>query len=424
MSWLTVISAIVLLLLCLLSTTANLSLRHLHLARLVKELAVHDREYRINAFRQHRDGYILATATLRMACLLGVVLVLDVIIGERFESRSTSHYVTVFILTGLLVSIFGVVVPHAWAKYAGESFLIYTFPGIQLVHVLTRPFVMIYRLFDSLVRRLAGVAKTDGEDELEQIEQDVLDMINEAGIQGAVDETEKAMLESVMELDETTADQIMTPRIDLIAVEHTASLENLKLLIKKEGHSRIPVYEETIDKVLGMVYAKDLLHVDNIDNFKLTDHIRPAPFVPETKSLRDLLQEFKTGKTHAAIVLDEYGGTAGMVTIEDIFEELVGDIVDEYEPPEPEPIQQIDDNTVEVDSKVHVEELNERFGLTIPENDDYETIGGFVFSTLGKIPAAGEQLTVENTRITILSAEDRRVNRLRLERLPQEAKTT
>ncbi len=166
-----------------------------------------------------------------------------------------------------------------------------------------------------------------------------------------------------------------------------------------------------------MVYAKDLLHVGEAGDFDLMKLIREAPFVPEAKPLSDLLTEFRTGRTHAAIVLDEYGGTAGLVTIEDILEELVGEIADEYEQPEPEPVHRISDGVIEVDSKVHVDEVNEMLGVKFPEGDDYETIGGFVFSAMGKIPHNGEQLTHGGARITILEAEDRKINRLRIELL-------
>jgi CBS domain containing-hemolysin-like protein len=279
----------------------------------------------------------------------------------------------------------------------------------------------VLHLFDGLIRRLAGVPKPNRQDEAELIEQEVLDAVEEAELHGAVDQEEKAMIKSVMELDESSVGEIMTPRIEVVGIPKGATLGELKELIRKEGHSRIPVYDENIDQVLGMVYAKDLLHVDSNGPFDLMQHIRKVPFVPEAKLLNDLLTEFRTGRTHAAIVLDEYGGTAGLVTIEDILEELVGEITDEYEQPEPEPIRRINEQVVEVDSKVHVDEINELLGLEIPEGDDYETIGGFVFSAMGKIPHNGEQLVYDTARITVLEAEDRKINRLRIELIRQES---
>ncbi|MCG3138001.1 MAG: hypothetical protein HJJLKODD_01857 [Phycisphaerae bacterium] len=400
-------------------TAIHYALREVSIARLTKALTARHREDELEYYQLHFDGYLLTTATLRMASLLGLVLAISEAAAQYFPDHRGRQYLAIFLVAGMLISIFGVVIPHAWAKYAGEVLLVQTLRLVRWMHVPARPLIVCFHLLDSLVRRLAGVPKSTDEDESEQIEQEVLDAVSMAEIQGAVDETERAMIRSVMQLDETTAGQIMTPRIALIAVPHASALDELKEVIHREGHSRIPVYEDTIDKILGLVYAKDLLQVDPTAPFRLIDHLRTVPFVPESKLLRDLLQEFRTGQTHAAIVLDEYGGTAGLVTIEDILEELVGEIVDEYELPEPQSIQPLGPQSIEVDSKVHVSEINEQLELHIPEDEDYETIGGFVFATLGKIPLTGETLRYDGVEITILEAEERRIIRLRLERTTQ-----
>jgi CBS domain containing-hemolysin-like protein len=233
-------------------------------------------------------------------------------------------------------------------------------------------------------------------------------------IAGAVNEEEQEMIESIMELRDSDVSEIMTPRTEIEAVEHIATLAEIKALIGRIGHSRIPIYEDNIDNIIGVVYAKDLLHVGDYENFDARQVMREALFVPETKNLRDLLHEFRTRKVHMAIVLDEYGGTAGLVTIEDILEELVGEIVDEYDEDEPEPLTRIDANTVDIDARMRVDELNEELGIALPEEDDYETIGGFVFSHLGHIPQAGERCTHENVEIEVIDAEPRRIIRVRL----------
>ena len=178
----------------------------------------------------------------------------------------------------------------------------------------------------------------------------------------------------------------------------------------------MPVYEENIDKIIGMIYAKDLLTEIGKDpaDFKLRDKMRKAYFVPETKPLRTLLHEFQNQKLHIAVVLDEYGGTAGIVTLEDIIEELVGEIADEYEKTPHEPIKKIDQNTFEADARTYVDDLNDRFDLNLPEDEDYDTIGGFVFSHLGYIPKTGERFDYKDLNFTIVSAEPRRIKRIKI----------
>jgi CBS domain containing-hemolysin-like protein len=209
----------------------------------------------------------------------------------------------------------------------------------------------------------------------------------------------------------------MTPRTEIIGIPADATYEDVRQTVIREGHSRMPVFEETIDNILGMLYVKDLLRVESPETFDVREIMRKVPFVPETKSLRDLLREFQEQKVHIAIVADEYGGTAGIVTIEDILEELVGEIVDEYEVHEPEPIQRIDERTVDVDARVGVTELNDAIGLRLPEDAEYDTVGGFVFSHLGRIPEPGYSFEHDAVRITILEAEERRVVRLRVARI-------
>jgi len=206
----------------------------------------------------------------------------------------------------------------------------------------------------------------------------------------------------------------MTPRTDINAVPADAAYDEVRTAIIEKGHSRIPVFEGTIDHIIGVLYAKDLLRLDRPDGFDVRRMMRKAPYVPETKTLDELLEEFRSTKVQIAIVLDEYGGTAGLVTIEDILEEIVGEIDDEYDQRPPPAMNRLDPDTVEVDARVHVSEINEELEIELPEEEDYETIGGFVFATLGKIPATGEEFEHHNVRFRVVAAEPRRINRLRI----------
>src|SRR4029079_18827832 len=220
---------------------------------------------------------------------------------------------------------------------------------------------------------------------------------------GVVDEEERQMIESVIAFHDTHVGQIMTPRPEIFALEAGCTLETVKGRIAESGHSRIPVYQGTIDQIVGVLHARDLLKFlgNPPEAFTLKDFLRPAFFVPETKPLRDLLHDFRLQKVHIAIVSDEYGGTAGLVTIEDIFEELVGDVSDEHEPAEPAMIVRVNDLVAEADARVYIDELNRVLGLNLPEDAGYDTLGGFVTTTAGKIPSAGTTIEHGGVKYTI-----------------------
>jgi len=403
-------------------STANHSLRVFSRARLTELAERTGRSHRVAVLVARLNDFTLMVSTARMALTLVLVLVIAHVFRD-WPGRLLSHYFVTFLISVGLVSVFGVAVPNAWAKYAGEPLLLATVPVLNAARTVLWPLLSCLYLFDGLVRRLAGVPAREREDQAEQIEQEILSVVSEGEAHGAVDEEEKEMIESVIELDELQVGEIMTPRTEIVALPTTATLFEAKELIARTGHSRIPIYDETLDNVLGVLYAKDLLLLDRTTDFDPTRVMRKVPFVPETKRIRELLREFRQNKVHIAIVLDEYGGTAGLITIEDIVEELVGEITDEFEPPAPSPIRRIDADTLEVEARVHVSELNEELGVSLPEDADYETVGGFVFSTLGRIPRTGESLEYRNVRLVILDAEERKINRLRIHaiREPQKA---
>jgi CBS domain containing-hemolysin-like protein len=323
-----------------------------------------------------------------------------------------------------VMMIFTVAIPQAWAKYAGESLLAMTWPLLRVAHWLTWPLVRVLNVFDEIVRRLAGVSiGEEPETAAEKVEEEILSVVAEGTAGGAVDEEQKQMIEGVISFRDLQVGQIMTPRTEVIAVEVNTPVLEVRDQILKDGLSRVPVFEGTLDNVVGVLNAKDLLQFVNIaggtagedEEMELRKIMRPPLFVPTTKPLRDLLKEFRAQGVHMAVVLDEYGGTSGLVTTEDIVEQIVGDIVDEYERPEAEELKRIDDRVAEVDARMYVSDLNRALGLTLPEDGDFQTIGGYVISTLGVIPGKGERVEGDGVTITVLDAEPRRVKRLRLE---------
>jgi CBS domain containing-hemolysin-like protein len=314
-----------------------------------------------------------------------------------------------------LILVFGVAIPNAWAKYTGEWLIVRLLPLLSAVRFVCYPVIVVLELFDPLVRRLAGVPVRDAKSYADELEQEILDAVSEGERHGAVDEEEKEMIESVIELTDTRVSEVMTPRTEIVAIPGGADLDTVLATIRAKGHSRIPVYGRTIDTILGVLYAKDLLQRDEHAPFELTKIMRKALFIPESKLVRELLREFQDQKVHIAVVLDEYGGTAGLITIEDILEELVGEIRDEYDPTATAELKRIDDHTVEVDARMRIDDLNDQLKIELPEDEDYETIGGFVFSRLGKIPKVGEGCNHENIAIQVIGAEQRRITRLRLD---------
>ena len=400
-------------------STLNLALRLPSRARIAERFERSGRASTFEAFVAVRLQYMLATAVLRSIATLATLLIALHFVGAA-DATADAWDVTVACITALVfVLIFGVAIPNAWAKYAGESLIVRVLPLLAGVRLLCYPIIVLLEVFDPLVRRLAGVPTRDAKSYADELEQEILDAVSEGERHGAVDEEEKEMIESVIELADTRVEEIMTPRTEVVAIPKDADRDNVLEAIRAKGHSRIPVYDETIDTILGVLYAKDLLQEEANAPFDLTTTMRKAFFIPESKLVRDLLREFQEQKLHIAVVLDEYGGTAGLVTIEDILEELVGEIRDEYDPTAPVEIRRLDEHTVEVDARMRVDDLNDQLDIELPEDGDYETIGGFVFSRMGKIPKIGERFEHDNIGIDVIAAEPRRITRLRLSVLPR-----
>ncbi|MCS7234607.1 MAG: hemolysin family protein [Armatimonadota bacterium] len=255
----------------------------------------------------------------------------------------------------------------------------------------------------------------------QQEDLDLLARMEEAN--GGLAEGEREMIHSIFEFRETLVREIMVPRVDVVAVRHDAQLPEIVELVLEEGHSRIPVYRETIDHIVGVVHVKDLFRYLRDGQAQVTaeEVMRPAYYVPETKKVSELFQEMRQNKIHLAVVVDEYGGTAGLVTIEDVLEEIVGEIRDEYDVEEREPLVMLDEHTALVDARMHLEEVNERLGLDLPVGE-VDTLGGFVYSRVGHVPQQGEQITYDGVTIRVEELEGQRIARLRVQKLaPRDA---
>ena len=332
---------------------------------------------------------------------------------------------------GAVLWLTGVALPMALAWYLGER-IVYGLSGpVRAVATICAPLEAVSRALSDLVRRISGAK---GDQRAEVLEAELLSVVEEGEREGRLDEAERDMIEAIFEFRDLTAEQVMTPRTEIEAFELTNDLGAITRIIRDVGHSRIPVYEGSLDNIVGIFYVKDLMRWlagdgtrGNGKPFDLRTILRPALFVPETKPVRELLRELLARKVHIAMVADEYGGISGLVTIEDIVEEIVGDIRDEYEAHEPADEVRVDvrpeEHLAEIDARAYIDDVNdalEPLQWKIPEADDYDTVGGFVVTTLGRIPEQGETFTQDRATITVLEATPTRVVRVRIDVPPLE----
>lgn len=256
--------------------------------------------------------------------------------------------------------------------------------------------------------------KGEEPEDIEYIIKDIQHLIDAGKKQGLFSEEERKMIKRILKLRNTTALDIMVPRTDMLCMPVNTPLDILIQIIIEEGHTRIPVYEGDFDHIIGIIHAKDILKFwkKNEENISLKDILRPPYFIPETRPIEELLKEFKIKKSHMAVVIDEYGGTAGLITIEDILEEIVGEIQDEHDIPE-KTLEKVGVNTISVDAKTDVEEIEQHFNVEIPEGK-YQSVGGFIINLMGRLPTTGEEISFGPLRMEIESANERKINKVKI----------
>jgi len=308
-------------------------------------------------------------------------------------------------------------IPAALVRLGGTSYLVASWHLWRIVSRFMTPLVIVGQQLDRFLQQLIGrrpIAVGDA-----ALDGDGRSLLAEGDRDGTLEEDAREMIEGVIQLGDAEVVQVMTPRTYMSSMRANLSLDEAVKFVISSGHTRIPVYDKTRDDILGILHMKDLLPelVKPVDKrpANVAGLLRPAHFVPETKRLDELLQEFQQNRNHMAVVLDEFGGVSGLVTIEDVLEEIVGEIVDEYDDALVEGIKNIDDHTAEVQARVRIDEVNERLGTHLPEEGEFDTIGGFVFSHLGHIPTVGETITVDEVRLTVIDVTRRRIERVRIE---------
>lgn len=323
------------------------------------------------------------------------------------------------IVTGImtvLILIFGEITPKIMAKNNSKGFSKLVIGPMYYFGLLMKPIVKILMWTSMLIGRILGVeVKTEN---IMFTEEDLISFVNVGEAEGIIEEEEKEMIHSIVGLGETNAKEIMTPRTSMFAVEGNKTLDDIWEEMIEAGFSRIPVYEETIDNIIGVLYTKDVLNYlkAHSTDTQVKELVREAYYVPETKSIIEILQEFKSKKVHIALVLDEYGGIGGVLTIEDLLEEIVGEIRDEFDNEEEESIKEIDDNRYEVDAMLDIETINKSLNIDLPISEDYESLGGLIMSELGKIPAIGDIVDFQDVKLVVVEVEKMRVSKVEIQR--------
>ena len=383
-------------------------------ARLEQRLKSEERMERISRRLTDKDRLLLAAFSLNSLSNIGFVVLMTVLLTQAPEEGGGSP------LKALAWSIAGVlfvgdVAPRAWARRCPESALMITLRTMSFIAAALKYPLILLEAINEVISRVSGAPPLESENG--ELEEQIRSAVSESEMDGEILEEEKEMFDSIFDFIETDVAEIMTPRTDMVCIEVSAGVPEALELTLEKGFSRLPVYEENRDNIVGLLYIKDLLKYwgkEEASEISLREVLRKPLYVPETKQILELLHEMQEQRMHMAIVLDEYGGTSGLVTVEDIVEEVVGEIQDEYDRVVEVPLRPIDPHTIEVDAKIHIEDVNEALDIDLPEDDDYDTIGGFLFSQMGKIPAPGETFTSKGVEFTILDADERRIKSLRL----------
>ncbi len=315
-------------------------------------------------------------------------------------------------IASVVVIVLTEIVPRAIGRAYGERCARFVLLPMRALSVaawpVTFPFMAIIRLFS----RLFNVRESL--DRAADFEEDIINILETRDKSTELEEDERELITSVVEFTDTIVREVMVPRVDIVAVDSAATLRDTHRKIMETGHSRVPVYDETIDNITGIFYARDLLKF--VDSGKLgellvTDEMHGPIFVPETKNVNDLLQEFQRKRMNIAIVVDEYGGTAGLVTMKDLLEEIVGELQDEDDREEVL-FAELPDGGFVVDAKMPIDEIEEETGISIPESSEYETVGGYIYTELGKIPHQDEVFQRNGVLIKIVAVDERRIHKV------------
>ncbi len=416
-AWLQLIVLIISLILCSMASAAETALTSVSRIKLKNLVEEGDKKALEIESLISKPNIFLSTILVVNSVAVIIASSMTTVLALRFIPNYGELVGT--ILISLVVLIFCEITPKTAAVQNPIRWARVLVTPVRVTAWLLHPLiVMLSTITNTLVRLMGGRMKHRGpfvtEEELRLL-------VNVGEEEGVLEEEETDMIHSIFEFADTTVREVMIPRIDMITLESDSTVDEAVDLALQGGFSRIPVYEETIDNIIGVLFTKDMLKQlrEGHNSLPIRELVRPAYFVPETKKLDDLLREIRQKRTHMAIVVDEYGSVAGLVTIEDLVEEIVGDIQDEYDREE-NLYEQVTQFEYIFDAKINLDEFNELMDTDL-ENEDYDTLGGFLLGQLDKIPTAGDTITFKNLTFTVLTTRGLRITKVRVERTGTQA---
>ncbi len=391
--------------------TALTSLNKYRLRHLVSEL--HPKAVGLNKLLDD-PARLLGTILIGNNIINITASVLGAALAIQLWGPKKGIVLATLLLTAVIL-VFGEITPKTIAVHYAERVAFTLFRFVKLFMIILYPVVKILTLFTDLITGVLGVKDSQQSNGI--TEEEIISLVAAGQEDGIIHQEEKTMIHGVFEFTDTVVRDVMVPRPDIVAVEKNISFAELIKIFQEEQFSRIPVYENSIDNILGVVHIKDLifLALETHKDFNVCDYLRSTLFVPETKKVNELFKTMKKEKIHMAIVLDEYGSTAGLVSLEDLIEEIMGDIQDEHDSEEPD-LQQIDENTFLVNASLRIDELNEKLGLNLV-CEEADTVGGLVFTELGRVPLTGDTVRLEGVNLTVQQMDGHRIEKILLHRM-------
>jgi CBS domain containing-hemolysin-like protein len=375
---------------------------------------------------EHLDAYLAATQLGITIASIGlgivgeevmheiIVRILDAT-GMQPPENLTAYTITAsFIIITFLHVVFGELAPKTIAIRYPLPTTLFTAVPLRAFYVIGKPFIFIFNGFANFMLNIIGI-KPASEHESSHSEEELRIVLAESKAQGSINASELELIENVFEFDNRVARQVMIPRTKISGIEVNWDIDKIIDKVLEEGYSRLPVYQENLDKIIGIVYTKDLLRLMRRNKeINLREIIRPAFFVPESKKLKELIKEFQKNHTHIAIVIDEFGTTVGLVTTEDVVEEIVGEIYDEYDDEKVLIINQISDKEFIINPSSSIVDLNRILPSPLPVGVEYDTVTGLLMSQLSHIPMMGETITVENYEIKVVKTNNHGLEQVQL----------
>lgn len=324
-----------------------------------------------------------------------------------------------FAVSTILHIVFGELAPKSWALQRSEQVSLWVTRPLLIFTVIFKWAIVGLNALGNAVVRAFGLRGVAGHHSAFS-EEEIRMIVSASSQEGVLEDSEKELVYNVFDLSDTTVREIMTPRVDMVVVDGAAALRRVLELNTEHGYSRVPVFQDTADNIVGIVHTNDMLqHLDTLDHTTVADVMRPVFFVPEGMKIKDLLAKMRDKKSHLSIVVDEFGGTAGLVTLEDALEEIVGEIYDETDDEEEQLIEVLGEGQYLMDASLTVHDVEQRLGTNLEDGiAEYDTLAGFMTSHFGDIPEVGQSFVREGWAFTVEEADQRRVTRVRVERAP------